>query len=197
MALVPAFCNHCDAMWDVSSLFAIKGATVQFEGNMVRPCPKCGQEGRIPDGIFAFRNNTIQVLSAPQRTMEDLARLELLLQDLRDRQVDADTAADQIQETAPWLTWLADFIRTHRSDIYQIIQIWLAVIALRMMAVPNEQTVTKEEMERMVDQGVERVVQEWEHTSLPKQSKPSQHAEPRDGRTEKPRNDQQISKQPR
>ena len=39
--------------------------------------------GHIPDGLYNFINNTIELVSGPHRTVSDLERLAVLLREAR------------------------------------------------------------------------------------------------------------------
>ena len=71
---VPAFCDTCGAVFTVG--IVANGPNVfTFSGTRAGPCPSCGGMGHIPDGIFSFVGETIEVLSAPERTLDELSRL--------------------------------------------------------------------------------------------------------------------------
>lgn len=76
---MPAVCDNCGTIFD--SKFAFNGEIIalQLEGNKVGPCPTCGQIGHIPDGLYNFVDNVLEVLSAPDRTIEELNRLSEIL----------------------------------------------------------------------------------------------------------------------
>jgi hypothetical protein len=71
---LPAVCNNCGAIFP-SRLIEVRGSAeaMYFEGNKEQ-CPVCGHMARLPDGLFNFANDAIEVLQAPDRTVEDLRR---------------------------------------------------------------------------------------------------------------------------
>jgi hypothetical protein len=48
-------------------------------------CRQRGGMGHIPDGVFNFVGNTIQILSAPQRTVNELSRLAQIIREAREK----------------------------------------------------------------------------------------------------------------
>jgi hypothetical protein len=90
---VPAVCDNCGTVFP-SGIYASDGATaITLEGNRSR-CPVCGHWARVPDGLFNFLDNTIEVVQAPDQTMDDLSRFGAILRNLRER----DASVDEVQE---------------------------------------------------------------------------------------------------
>src|SRR5512136_1169416 len=59
---VPAVCDSCGVIF--SSVFEVSDSTnISFYGCGSGPCPKCGGDGHIPDGVYNFIGNTIELLS--------------------------------------------------------------------------------------------------------------------------------------
>ena len=69
---------------------------ITMEGNRAGPCPNCGGMGSIPNGTFDFVEGAIKVLAAPQRTIDDLKRLSVILEDARHERVSRAEAVCQV-----------------------------------------------------------------------------------------------------
>ena len=82
------------------------GITITLEGNTAGPCPKCGARGHIPNGTFNSTDGAVRVLAAPQRTMNQLRTLALILEDARAGRIDPQEAIGPIEETVPTLSAL-------------------------------------------------------------------------------------------
>lgn len=79
MVELPGFCDTCGAIFP--SPFAFENArNITFSNVEVGPCPNCGGTGHIPDGVYDFFGNTIQLLSGPGRTEAELRRLATILE---------------------------------------------------------------------------------------------------------------------
>lgn len=49
---------------------------VVFENKTVEvPCPRCGGTGYVPDGVYNFTDNAIELVEGPESTVTDLKRL--------------------------------------------------------------------------------------------------------------------------
>ncbi|WP_404351690.1 SEC-C domain-containing protein [Sutcliffiella horikoshii] len=110
MQAMPAICNTCETIFP--SGFYGEDSIAFFSGATSGPCPKCGGMGRIPDGEFTFFNNIIRILSAPNRTIQELETLANILQNT---QYNIDTtpevAINKISEEIPQLSSISDFLK--------------------------------------------------------------------------------------
>jgi hypothetical protein len=61
------------------------------------PCPKCGGYGHFPDGVYDFINDTIRIISAPQRTFEELSRLTEILVEAKEKQQSNKIVSEKIK----------------------------------------------------------------------------------------------------
>lgn len=77
MALVPAICDTCRTLFGSENVIGGSG-TVTIIGGKLGPCPKCGGWGSIPDGIYEFVGETLNIVSSwePQRIKRLVEGLE-------------------------------------------------------------------------------------------------------------------------
>ncbi len=127
MATLPAFCEQCHAAFPSPFQFTAASA-VTFRKVEVDRCRKCGGRAWVPDGIYNFAGETIEVLSAPQRTIEELRRLEELLKDARARDQSPQQTADLIRAELPQLSKLADALPKTRPELYAFLALILATL---------------------------------------------------------------------
>jgi len=127
--MMPAFCNSCGAIF-ASGLDFDNAAEVSLSGCTAGPCPHCGGMGRIPDGVFNFIGNTIQILLAPQRTVDELSRLTQILHEARKKQQSTEAVTKKIREELPSLNRLTDLLPTDRNELYGFLALIVAVVAL-------------------------------------------------------------------
>src|SRR5712691_4196594 len=97
---VPAFCDTCGTVFN-SGIVVENATNITFVGNSAGPCPVCGGMGHIPDGVFNFVGNTIQILSAPQRTVNELSRLAQIIREAREKKETPEEVAKKIREELP------------------------------------------------------------------------------------------------
>ena len=117
---VPAFCDTCGTVFP--SGFNVENSTVTFASCTAGPCPVCGGMGRIPDGVFGFFGNTINILSAPTRTREELGRLANIIEEARAKRQTPQHVADQIRKEVPKMASVADLlIPKSAGDFYALL----------------------------------------------------------------------------
>lgn len=124
---IPAVCGNCGTVFP-SGIYVEDGATaVMFEGNR-SSCPVCGEWARIPNGLFNFVNNTIEVVQGPDQTLEDLQKFDAILRDLQDRGASADEVQETIRTQAPQFASLMDLMPRNRAELYAFLALLLTAI---------------------------------------------------------------------
>jgi hypothetical protein len=127
MPSLPAFCDTCGTAFPSGFVFE-NSTNVTLSGNKSGPCPNCGGMGHIPDGVFNFVGSTIEILSAPKRTVKELNRL-------------AQVAA-QIKQELPELSSLANLLPKNREELYGFLALILAAIQLLTQSPQSSQNIT-------------------------------------------------------
>jgi len=115
--LVPAICQtpSCGEVWFATHLLAGPGNAIITRCTL-RPCPKCGGVGDIPDGNYT----EIDATFFQKSQFDQIAIAMLGLQ----RQISHGTTPAEIQSTidkTPELHWLNGFIPKDWKDISEII----------------------------------------------------------------------------
>lgn len=129
MPSLPAFCDSCGAVFH--SGFVVENSTnVTFSGNLSGPCPACGGMGHVPDGVFNFIGNTIEILSAPQRTVEELTRLVAILREAKEKQQPPEEVSQKIERELPGLRGLAAILPKSSAEWYGFLAVVLAAAQL-------------------------------------------------------------------
>lgn len=104
MALIPAACESCGAIWGAENLIGGTGAAnVQITGSRVGPCPKCGGWGHIPDGVYGIQDDALKVVSSGAVPADHLQGLIDLLESLRDGEATPEDVIDKVEADAPEL----------------------------------------------------------------------------------------------
>lgn len=128
MINVPAFCDKCGTVF--SSGIGGEATGVSFKNCKAGPCPRCGSTGHIPDGVFNFIGNTIEILSAPTRTIDELTKLAKIVNEARENNESPGKISNKIQTELPGLSKLADYLPQNRNELYGFLGVLLATITL-------------------------------------------------------------------
>jgi len=126
---VPAICDSCGTIFP-SSIDVGDNIHVSFTGTLASPCPACGNVGHIPDGMYHFIGRTIELLSGPSRSYEELARLGSLLKDAIGNKRSPEQISDEIKKEVPDLYQLSDILPKTRAEFYSFVNIVLIIIGL-------------------------------------------------------------------
>ena len=160
MPLIPAFCDTCGTAFP-SGFFFENASNVTLSGNRSGPCPSCGGMGHVPDGVFNFIGDTIEILSAPQRTVVELTRLVQIIHEAKAKQQSNEQITTQIKQELPGLCALADILPKNRGELYSFLAVVLAAISLLTQSPQPPQNISIN-----VSQVVEQTLA---NASLPKQ----------------------------
>lgn len=86
--------------------------------------------GHIPDGVFDFIGNTLEILSAPKRTFAELSRLAGIIETACETKASPVAVSEQIEQEFPELAGLARLLPKTRSELYSFLAILLTIITL-------------------------------------------------------------------
>lgn len=178
---VPAFCNTCGAVFR-SGIAVENSRGIVFAGNQAGPCPLCGGMGHIPDGVFNFVENTIEILSAPQRTVDELSRLARILHEAREKKQSPETIAQSIRKELPGLSGLVDLFPKSRAELYAFLALIVAVITLISESSGGSGKATNITVNQTINQVL--VQTEKESSAQEKARQPTKKAAPNVGRNE-------------
>lgn len=158
MPIVPAFCNYCGTIFN-SGIFAGNGAQINLKGNVAGPCPNCGGMGHIPDGIFTVVSDTIKILSAPNRTIDEFNILTELIQDVQKRKISPEQLSTKISTELPELTPIGNILINNRNDLYQIIIIILMIIQMMTVYIlEKKEPISIHEVNKLTQEVIEESI---------------------------------------
>ena len=155
MPNLPAFCDSCDTIFP-SGFFFDHASNVTLSGNKAGPCPKCKAMGSIPDGVFNFVGGVIEVLSAPQITIDRLRRLASLIEELK-----KDPTAKALQKLQDAAPELKETLKNTPIDSGHITA-WLSLILMAIQTIILGATLyadsgpTEKEIQDMIDTTIEK-----------------------------------------
>lgn len=141
MPNIPAFCDTCGAVFN-SGIFAENSTNISFSGCSAGPCPNCGGMGHIPDGVFNFIGNTIEILSAPERTIAELTRLAQILREAKAKANTREQVVSRIEKELPSLSGLGKLLPETRSELYGFLAVVLAAVQLFSQTPPAQNSTT-------------------------------------------------------
>ena len=139
MPSVPAFCDTCSTVFN-SGIIVENSTNISFAGNRSGPCPNCGGMGHVPDGVFNFIGNTIEILSAPERTISELTRLAQILREAKANSETKEQVATRIEKEIPALSKLAKLLPENRAELYGFLA--LVLTAAQFFTSPSQPPIT-------------------------------------------------------
>jgi hypothetical protein len=176
MPSIPAFCDTCGTAFP-SGFFFENASNITLSGNRSGPCPSCGGMGHVPDGVFNFIGDTIEILSAPQRTVEELTRLVQIIHEAKAKQQSNEQVAAQIKQELPGLSALADILPKNRGELYGFLGVVLATITLLTQSPQPPQNITIN-VSQVVEQTLANASTPKQRTHASSQSKKTRRNEP-------------------
>jgi hypothetical protein len=162
---VPAVCNNCGTIFP-SGFEAENARNITFSGCGAGPCPVCGGNGHIPDGVNNFIGNTIEFLTGPSRSANELQRLSDILRQAQKDKASTDEIVEKIEKEIPELSSIKDLLPKTRSDLYTFIIIILTIISMILTEVNQDKRPNIQ-----IDQVVNVIYQQQKNTSKKLQTK--------------------------
>jgi preprotein translocase subunit SecA len=109
--------------------------------------------GHVPDGVFNFVGSTIEILSAPKRTVEELTRLAAILREARDERQTPEQVKARIEKEVPALAKLGELLPKNRGELYGFLAVILAAIPLFMQPpAPSQQSPVTVTINQVINQ---------------------------------------------
>lgn len=127
MINLPIFCNSCGAIFP--SDIVVENLTHKID-DISGSCPLCGEFSQVPSGIYNFIGHTIELLTGPDKTIDELNKLSIILRNYQDKESGINDIRQQIEHEVTKLTSIVDLLPKTRQNIYQFIQIILFIITI-------------------------------------------------------------------
>lgn len=127
--IVPAICDTCSTIFP-SGFEMVDCTNVRFNNCTSGPCPKCSGVGHIPDGIYNFIGNTIELLSGPSKTISQLTRIAGIVEKAKSTRMSYQEVIREIDNNAPELSSLKDCLPKSRNELYAFLALIITIISL-------------------------------------------------------------------
>jgi len=131
--------------------------------------------GHIPDGIFNFIGETIEILSAPERTINELLSLAKIIKKARTNAESKDQVEKRIKKELPGLSLLAKILPENKNELYVFLSLVLAALPLFKQAPEKQANQTTinitQVIENVITEGKNDTSQNPHHASNPKQGR--------------------------
>jgi uncharacterized protein YecA (UPF0149 family) len=92
--------------------------------------------GHVPDGVFNIIGDTIEIVSAPARTFQELTRLAEILKAAQTSRRQSNDVARDIQNELPALSPLMKLLPENKSEWFAFLAVVLAVVQVYLAANP-------------------------------------------------------------
>ncbi|MFB5936458.1 SEC-C metal-binding domain-containing protein [Peribacillus frigoritolerans] len=126
---MPAVCDKCGTIFPSGYFLEhVTNATFSGRNEALSPCPSCKSKGHVPDGTFNFYDDTIEILSAPERTIQELQRLSQILRKAKENNSTPEEVKSEIQEETPGLKGLLDLFPQTREEKREDFKFWMNLI---------------------------------------------------------------------
>ncbi|WP_088033548.1 SEC-C metal-binding domain-containing protein [Evansella clarkii] len=133
MVDIPAVCDDCGAVFP-SGIGGDGGSIITLGNNKSGPCPNCNGMGSVLDGTFRLASGALEVLTAPQRTVEELKRLSQVLNKAKEQRITPEEFKSEVENELPQFSGLLDYLPKNRSErinaFYFFISTLLTIISI-------------------------------------------------------------------
>jgi hypothetical protein len=128
---MPAFCDNCGAIFESGFVFEnCRG--ISLNGNKSGPCPSCGGMGHVPDGVFNFLDDTIELLNGPYITKMELARLSNAIRESIKNKDDRNQFQSRIESENKKFKSVGDLLPHNKAELYTFLGLILIIIQIFM-----------------------------------------------------------------
>lgn len=154
MVDIPAICDTCETVFP-SGIVVNNVTNLVMSGNKAGPCPKCGNWGHIPDGSFSVMEGVIEILNAPQRTIEELKRFSEILHDYKTNKITPEKMEHRVEKEVPGVSTILNLLpktrEEKRSDLKFFITTVIAIIGIVIAMQGNGEDKEKIETEQIIN----------------------------------------------
>lgn len=127
MPCVPAICQCCGIVFPTIYEVHPGGSPQLFDGCMTGPCPHCGEDGWVPDGLYAAIGDTLTCMGGCEWVPE-IQHLINVFETAYEQESNAEDIAERIRSEVPKFAPVADHIPEDRTDRCKWLMLMLALL---------------------------------------------------------------------
>lgn len=159
MPVIPAICDNCGTLFN-SGFYFENVRQVTLSGNKSAPCPNCGGVGSIPDGLYNFLDDSVELISGPKSSKDNLTKLVEFIKRAKDQGKDFDEIKNEFSKEFNEFKSLADFFPKNRTELYSFLTVLIMVITLVIESSKEETVIvntglSKPQIEQLVNTSIE------------------------------------------
>lgn len=149
MARIPAICDKCSTIFPSGFNIAKVGAQASLSNCKAGPCPRCGGDGTILDGVYKAIDNATTEAFVGKQSIDKLKQLLGVLELAKKKQWGREEVIANINKTTPAFAKIADRLPKSRTELYAFIVIIIMVINTLINSGKN--ILTKDELTRQTE----------------------------------------------
>ena len=129
---IPAICSKCGQVFN--SGFALEGnVTITMEGCSSGPCPRCGNTGNIPNGIYNFIDGMLSLLKENNYSKPELIYLTNELNKVKEDKATLEEVAAEITGASSKFSKVVELLPQGREERRSDFQFWITTIISILM----------------------------------------------------------------
>lgn len=129
---LPAVCDNCGEIFPAP--IAMEGGSISISNVGVGPCPRCGGQGHIPDGLYTAVDQILAlILEDLTAGPKNVRELKSLFEQAKDERIEMTELAAAIESKVPAFASLARLIPETRSEFYEFVTMILTALTFIYM----------------------------------------------------------------
>ena len=133
MAKIPAVCNNCGKLFP--SGFNFSGRDNIFVNCTAGPCPYCGSNGKIPNGIYSALSDTALAFVSGKIKATQLKHFIEIIKLAKKQDIDSATLSEEIKNQIPELSSVANILPKTRTELYAFLLVLIAFLTLLLNSI--------------------------------------------------------------
>jgi hypothetical protein len=143
MVDLPIFCSSCGAIFP--SGIVAENLTNAAHDDINGSCPYCGGSGQVPAGLYNFIGRTIELLNAPEKTVDELNKLSVILRNFDGKKTGVHEIRQQILQEVPKYALIVDLLPVHQNELLYIQMIlFIITIVITLMLTDQQAPISTE-----------------------------------------------------
>ncbi len=154
MGTIPAICNNCGTIFP--SGFACN-ARITMKNCISGPCPGCGGNGNIPDGIYDFASKTINLVKKANVGYNRLEEIIGILTGLKKENADYEIIKNQINKDVSELSSLSSVLPKTRIELYAFVTAIILILTFILTNLKSCGNITEDNVNEIIEDSFEQM----------------------------------------